>query len=1310
MNETTDKTTPTRRWRRWLLYPVLAVVLLVVLAVGLTQTPWFRGYLRDHIVKSANASLNGTLSIEYISDNLFTSVTLHGIALSQAGDTLVSIPTLELRYDLWPLLDNEVAVELIRIDQPRVHLTLTEDSTWNITTMVPTDSVPDTATVSDTSAFGWTIAIGELAIANGSISIATADSLVPTRVDSISLRADAVYSQQKQYIGITDFHFKASAPHLQLVQLSGSASLIDSTAQIDTLIASTRYNQIEASGHYEFGSSPSGSLTLHADTIDVRDISPFVEYDLPNTRPSLSLSADLIRDSLQTTIELRDDRQHVTISGWANPLFAGLSDTIGSVLSYAVNFDLDLQRMEQWVADTLASGAIVGTGRIEGAGLNPDRAKVGADMRLTRAAVMGYAFDSAHLTATYIDDSADVDLSARGDFGAIDLTGSLADITEHMRYNVRLNAQRLNIQPLIDESYPATDLTFNLAASGHGYDPATATGRADVSFDSSDIGGIVLDTLAAIVRFSPSQITVDTLFLQSPPGSLTGSGTIGIEERGSFALHSRIENVDWLKSWLEIDSLRFAGDISVQINGTLDSLRTSGSLALSRSLYDTYRADSVHGTFDALYVDSLVGGEYELHANNLSVIDILIPQTTVSGQFTPAEYTADLKTTISDKLSAALHAEYLTDSIPTVTVNDINLELGEHSWTSEDTMRVVLRPEGYELTGLRLTGSDGDDAAGDLPRQSLAVDAVYNADSTYNLDLSARNISLAHAMTLVDPAQSIGGYLSLDVESSGRIENPDLRGTGVIRAGAVNEYRFDSLAGDFSLIDSTLATDFTLHVQGPESLVVATRVPLGMLTDTTAAAPDTGLDVRVRSYGFTLAILRAFGYTVENATGDLDIDLHATRSLDDPRINGELRVSNGRVRMPEYGVDYRTISARVAFDSSSAELIEFVTHRDDGSMRMTGRAEFAGGLVSGKLDAANLSLTADKFYVVRHQHYEVQISADANLQGRVAAPEYGGQITVRRSNFYLPALTEEIGEGSSMTVPMLVAALGDTASAPDTTRPITVTKPDTTTGLPSDYLKNLRGRLTVRFPRNTWLRDDDMNIEIQGELEVVKQGEEFELFGTIDVVRGDYSLYGRKFTIDEGQLIFEGGQTVNPRLNIDAVYIFRTPSRDKRELTLSIGGRAESPTLSFTLDGNQIEEGDAVSYIVFGRSIAELTSGQRSAISEEGTSRTDLAKGAIASLLAGQLSETLGDEFNLDVIEINAQSDWQSASFVVGKYITTDLFVSYQRDLGATREDDEILPQIVTLEYELSRHLFFQLVAADARKSGFDVILKFDKR
>jgi len=62
---------------------------------------------------------------------------------------------------------------------------------------------------------------------------------------------------------------------------------------------------------------------------------------------------------------------------------------------------------------------------------------------------------------------------------------------------------------------------------------------------------------------------------------------------------------------------------------------------------------------------------------------------------------------------------------------------------------------------------------------------------------------------------------------------------------------------------------------------------------------------------------------------------------------------------------------------------------------------------------------------------------------------------------------------------------------------------------------------------------------------------------------------------------------------------------------------------------------------------------------------------------------------------------------VVGKYITNDLFVIYQRGFGET-EDDEITPETITLEYELNKLLFFRLQGGSSKTSGFDVILKFE--
>jgi translocation and assembly module TamB len=61
---------------------------------------------------------------------------------------------------------------------------------------------------------------------------------------------------------------------------------------------------------------------------------------------------------------------------------------------------------------------------------------------------------------------------------------------------------------------------------------------------------------------------------------------------------------------------------------------------------------------------------------------------------------------------------------------------------------------------------------------------------------------------------------------------------------------------------------------------------------------------------------------------------------------------------------------------------------------------------------------------------------------------------------------------------------------------------------------------------------------------------------------------------------------------------------------------------------------------------------------------------------------------------------------VVGKYITNNLFVSYERNFGSAIEQDNQLAEYeMTLEYELFRYLFLQLTSSPI-KNGFDVVFK----
>ena len=110
-----------------------------------------------------------------------------------------------------------------------------------------------------------------------------------------------------------------------------------------------------------------------------------------------------------------------------------------------------------------------------------------------------------------------------------------------------------------------------------------------------------------------------------------------------------------------------------------------------------------------------------------------------------------------------------------------------------------------------------------------------------------------------------------------------------------------------------------------------------------------------------------------------------------------------------------------------------------------------------------------------------------------------------------------------------------------------------------------------------------------------------------------------------------------------------------------------------------------------------------------GSESGSVASNVAANLLAGQLSRALGNQLNLDVIEIKAQGDLQSAAVVIGKYLTPDLFMSYQRSFGSA-SDDDLEPETVTLEYQLTRLIYLQLTEGDPEQSGFDVVIKFQRQ
>src|SRR6478672_12971749 len=109
------------RVARRLIHALVVVLTLMVgataAAVIVSQTAWFKNWLRGYIVRSASNYLNGTLSIERLGGNLFFGVEMENIGVSMDGSQVVAVKDIGLNYNVFQLLSKGLSVDEIRLDK-----------------------------------------------------------------------------------------------------------------------------------------------------------------------------------------------------------------------------------------------------------------------------------------------------------------------------------------------------------------------------------------------------------------------------------------------------------------------------------------------------------------------------------------------------------------------------------------------------------------------------------------------------------------------------------------------------------------------------------------------------------------------------------------------------------------------------------------------------------------------------------------------------------------------------------------------------------------------------------------------------------------------------------------------------------------------------------------------------------------------------------------------------------------------------------------------------------------------------------------
>jgi translocation and assembly module TamB len=190
--------------------------------------------------------------------------------------------------------------------------------------------------------------------------------------------------------------------------------------------------------------------------------------------------------------------------------------------------------------------------------------------------------------------------------------------------------------------------------------------------------------------------------------------------------------------------------------------------------------------------------------------------------------------------------------------------------------------------------------------------------------------------------------------------------------------------------------------------------------------------------------------------------------------------------------------------------------------------------------------------------------------------------------------------------------------------------------------------------------------------------------GSVEIREGRYELYGTKFDIQRGRLVYTGGPIDDPGIDVQV-------GREVRDVsvTLAATGPLTDPDLSMT-STPAMSDTDKMSYLLLGRPSSEASGAELGVLVRAAAS---LIPGG-GSDVQGRIRSTLG----LDTLELRADSpNGEGASVELGKYLSPRLYVSYVS--GFQQAVD-----VFRVHYDLARHWLLRAESSSRESSG-DLLL-----
>ncbi len=698
---------------------------------------------------------------------------------------------------------------------------------------------------------------------------------------------------------------------------------------------------------------------------------------------------------------------------------------------------------------------------------------------------------------------------------------------------------------------------------------------ADINGTVEDNGPVIDATLAAITGHYRQQK------LNGKGGFLMRNGEVvlnGVEVaagKARFRGDGRIGDSLDLQWQVSAPSL---GSLDSSMSGSLEAAgRAGGTLEMPTAEFDLSLGEfsanemqagvlSASGTIDATgQTESIVA----IEASDVVVAGQKLYQLRVDGSGTPQQHTLDVEIAgdLADvKLggSGGVNSGQWQGTIERLSL--LKTEFGD--WKLQQPAPVVVSANTAEArrfcmesaptlvcTRTKWNGSDG---------------MVANLELS---ELHARRfIDFLPPDIVIDAA--LNGTADMKIGADGELQ---ANAAMVIPQGTVSyEDRGEPVTASLgeSVINARIAND---------QLSSEVELDLGKIGVLSASTVVAGLSAAQRLSGNVqsqlqdLSLLGIALPQLQAIDGMLYSDLKLSGTLSSPVVDGEARVEKFVTEIPSMALKITDGSISATGDGQGRLAIDGSLRSGDGTLDLQGMVEPEAGRV-------NLAIKGKQFQVANTEKQQVTLTPDLQLKIDNGDVSVSGDVLI-------PSAFIDAGGGSE-----------------------TISESEDVVIIEADGAEPQKDRTSrVSLSVNVKL-GDDIRVsagQFDGALSggvLVEQlpGRVATGSGAIDVVNGDFLVYGQKLTMEKGRILFGGGPLDDPALELD---VARDVATYNVKAGARIRGTAQSPILELQSDPPQTDA-NTLSYIVLGKPVG-----------------------------------TLG------------------ASYTLGKFITPDIYVSYGIDL-----------------------------------------------